>query len=483
MPTRSRSRDDRPRGRSGRAAAAKAKRLRRRQEGHPTPAAATGEPDAKPDLPSPGDELELDMESIGHGGDAVGRASGLVVFVPFGAPADRLRVKTTEVKRSFVRARITEILRPSPQRVDPRCPVFMKCGGCHLQHLSADQQLASRRQALQDTLERIAKISEPDVRDAVSAEDPWGYRHRITLHAEPRGSDGKTTTIGYVGIGGRRIVPVSACPIAHPVFAPIVEALAFVSGDVTGVSGKIELRTGYPAEHVHVFFSPGTEALVSPVLRRLQSVGAEHVMLRWSEGSIRKCAPKARPTPLTFATPWATWNLPPHAFYQVHPELAIRLAEQVAAWANPGPTDLAVDLYAGIGFLAAAFAGDAKMVWCLEGHFGSVRAGEAAIRRAGISNVRFVPGPVEARFPTMNFPDQLALAVLDPPREGASEGVVKALLRYGPPRIIYVSCDPATLARDVRRLAAGGYRHVRSVPYDFFPQTYHFESVTLLERG
>jgi len=280
-----------------------------------------------------------------------------------------------------------------------------------------------------------------------------------------------------------RIVPISACPIAHPGFTPVIEGLRSVCGEVGTATGRIELRTGHPAGDVHVFFSAGTELLVSPLLRRLQSTGADHIVLFWTEGSVRKCAPRARPSPLTFETKWATWHLPPRAFYQVHPTLAIRLAEQVRDWAALGPGDLAVDLYAGIGFLAAAFVGEAKSVWCLEGHFGSVRAGEAAIRRAGIQNVKFVPGPVEARFPTMYFPDRLALAVLDPPRDGASDKVIKALVRYGPPRIIYVSCDPATLARDVKRLAAAGYRHVRSTPYDFFPQTYHFESVTLLERG
>jgi 23S rRNA (uracil1939-C5)-methyltransferase len=436
--------------------------------------------------PTAGDVVELRLESLGHGGEAVGRSGGFVYFVERGAPGDRVRVVTTEVKPSFARASIQEILAPSPHRVDPKCPHFGTCGGCHLQHLSGEAQLESRVRVLRDALERIARIPDPEVAGTVSGSERFGYRHRITLHAET-GGDGDVT-IGFVDRTGSRVASVASCDIAHPRFAPLITALQEVirepgaSGRAVNVAGRIEIRTGYPAREAHVFLSPGTESLASPLLRRLQSLGhAEEVSLFWQEGPVRKCAPHAKPPPLRLETAWATWHLPPGAFYQVNPEVAIQMAETVRKWAALTPDALAVDLYAGIGFIAATFAADAKRIWCLEGNFSAVRAGEAAMRRSGYENVRFVPGAVEARFPTMRYPDRLRLVVLDPPREGVALPVIQTLLRVRPQRIIYVSCEPSTLARDLKRLLPGGYRHVRSTPFDLFPQTYHVESVTLLE--
>jgi hypothetical protein len=282
---------------------------------------------------------------------------------------------------------------------------------------------------------------------------------------------------------GTAIVPVAGCLIAHDLFGPVLRALNAASFEVTGVAGDIDVRTGYPARHVHVHLGPGTEPFTSPLLRHLQNEGedaATTTTIFWHEGRVLRCAPRANPPPLRFESPWAVWNLPPTAFYQVNPEPALRLAETARSWAALGAEDLAIDLYAGIGFFAAALAAGAKRVWALESHPAAVRAGEAALRRAGIENVRFVPGRVEDRLPTMNLKGRLVAALLDPPREGAPAVALAALDRLAPRRIVYVSCEPATLDRDLGRLP--NYRHVRSVPYEFFPQTYHLESITLLER-
>jgi len=289
--------------------------------------------------------------------------------------------------------------------------------------------------------------------------------------------------IGYVAVTGEHIVSISHCPIAHPRFQPILEALQEAGEDATHIEGEIELRTGYPAVHTQVLLGPGTESLATPLLQRLQARDLDaEVSIQWMEDRKPRSTAGDRGNPIRLRTEWATWTLPPRVFYQVYPEIAIDLARELREWASLTARDRAVDLFGGIGFLAAAFAGQAMRVWVLEGHLGSVRAGERAIQREGIGNVRFVPGPVERLLPTMNFKGTLSLAVLDPPREGAPRPVIEHLLRVMPSRIIYVSCDAGTLARDVKRLIDGGYRHVRSAPYDFFPQTYHFESLTLLEK-
>ncbi len=430
--------------------------------------------------PAPGSEIELTLSGIGHGGVAVGRHDGFVHFVPGGAPGERVRVVARDVRRSFARSELVEILHPAAERIAPRCAFYDSCGGCHWQHVDAPTQRAGREQVLHDLLERVAKVRSPAI-DPIVTGDAWAYRHRVTLHAHTDGTG--AVAVGYVSEDGRALTEIDGCPIAHPRVDATIGALADAAERASDVNGDVEIRTGHPARTVHVYLQPGTESLATPLLQVLDEREERGTFVFWNEGRTRRSAPSATPPPIVLETPWASWRLPSRAFYQVNPPLAVRLAEHVAEWAALTPRDRAVDLFAGVGFLAAAFAGEAARVWCLEGSEAAVRAGEAAIRRAGIGNVRFVPGPVERLLPTMNFKGSLALAVVDPPRSGLPLPVVASLDKFAPERIIYVSCEPGTLARDIARLRAGGYRHVRSVPFDFFPQTYHFESVTLLDRA
>lgn len=435
-----------------------------------------------PVRPEVGDELELDLHDLAHGGEAVGRHREFVVFVPFGAPGDRVRVRVTEVRRSFARASILDVVTPSPDRVEPRCPYFGTCGGCQLQHLSAAAQVAARPRVLGDLLTRIGRIESPVIEECEHGE-AYHTRHRITLHARTP-LDGGPSVLGYVSVDGEDIVPVTSCAIAHERFQPVLEALQAAMSGVGEIAGEVDLRIGHPADAVQVVLGPGTENLAGRVVMELGSRHIEEqVDVLWTEDGQPRSGPREKSRPLTLRTPWASWTIPPRVFYQVYVSLALRMAEVVREWTHLGTRDRAVDLFGGVGFLATAFAGEATRVWVLEGHYGAVRAGEKAVQRAGIGNVRFVPGPVESLLPTMNFKGTLTLAVLDPPREGVPRKVVDTLLRVRPPRILYVSCEASTLARDLRLLVEGGYRHVRSRPFELFPQTAHFESVTLLELG
>lgn len=435
----------------------------------------------EPGRPVPGDELTLDLHDLAHGGEAVGRHGDFVVFVPFGAPGDRVRVRVREVRRSFGRAEILEVITPSPDRVEPRCPYFGTCGGCQLQHLSAEAQIAARPRVLRDLLTRIGHVDDPVVEET-EHDGAYFTRHRITLHARTP-LDGGPSVLGYVSVDGDDLVPITSCVIAHDRFQPILETLQAIMPDVGEVAGEVDLRLGFPVEALQVVLGPGTENLAAPLVRELGSRHLDQgVDVLWTEEGQPRSAPRIRPRSIVLKSPWATWTLPPRVFYQVHLSLALRLAQVVREWAALGSRDRAVDLFGGVGFLATAFAGDATRVWVLEGHYGAVRAGEKAVQRAGIGNVRFVPGPVESTLPTMNFKGTLNLAVLDPPRTGVPRPVLDTLVRVGPPRILYVSCEASTLARDLAHLLAGGYRHVRSRPFELFPQTGHFESLTLLER-
>jgi 23S rRNA (uracil1939-C5)-methyltransferase len=433
-----------------------------------------------PPLPPPetNAEIELRVERMAHEGVGVARCNGFVHFVEGGAPGDFVRARVKEVRKSFARSAIVEILAPSPDRVTPRCPFVGTCGGCHLQHLSTAAQVRTRETVLEETLVRLGRITEPVV-DPTVTQDAWGTRHRVTLHL----SRGR---IGFVDTSQTEIVPIDACVIAHECFAPIIRALADlsrrgVSPEIPG--GDIELRTGHPAGLVHVILGEGTEGLVQPLLNTVQcSSETTRLTIQWfAEGRWQR-ASTHRAQPLVLETPWATWRLPPKAFYQVYPPLAIEMAQHVRTLAGLNGDATALDLYSGIGFLAAAIARDAKHVTCLETSRAAVGCGIEAFRSAGLSNVSFQTGDVERALRQLPRAHAPRVVVLDPPRAGASRATLDGILRLGPERILYVSCDPATLARDLRHLIEGGYHHHRSIPFDLFPQTYHFESVTLLAR-
>lgn len=370
-------------------------------------------------------ERTLKIDRLAFGGDGVGRLDGKVVFVPLTAQGDRARVRLTEDGGRFSRAVAVEIVESSPDRVEPRCSVFGVCGGCQWQHLAYPIQLQAKESILRETLERIGKFSKPPVQPIVAASEPWGYRNRIQLHQD-RGKK-----IGYYGAGSHRVVDFESCEIAAPALNAAVQKLRQESPKL-----------------------PRSFELV---------LGGDDVVVQDLED-------------------------PERVFCQVHPQVNARLIEGVLQ-AIFGREELAfsrkrclVELYAGDGNFTFPLAERAGKVLAVESSKTAVGRAEREARRRLLRNVEFIAGSVEwglRRILRMGVVVDTLL--LDPPRKGARE-IIDLICVLKPRQVVYVACDPPTLARDLQLLASRHYQLESAQPFDMFPQTYHIETIAKLVR-
>ena len=372
-----------------------------------------------------GDVVEITVEKLVYGGDGLARAGAQVVFVPFAAPGDELRIRVTEVGRGFARGAIQEVLKPGPARRDPRCRHFGVCGGCTLQHVSYAAQVTAKAEFVRESLRRLGGIDwtgEIPVRTAAE----YGYRARAEIQAR-RGH------VGWFRTGTHEIVDVTECPVLVP------EAEALLA----------RLRAEPPRHAVHVAAGDDGAATADPratVRRRVAGFDFE---------------------------------IAPDAFFQGNRLLADALVDEATAGVAGA---LAADLYAGAGLFSLALARRFASVVSVEGRrAASAQAAENA-RRNGIANVEFAAQPVLDWLAahTGTRPD---LVLLDPPRAGADAQAARLIAALGAPAITYVSCDPATLARDLRTFAAAGYGIESVVALDMFPQTHHVETVAKLRHA
>ncbi len=404
--------------------------------------------------------IRLTLERMAHGGEAIGRHEGKVVFVPFGVPGEIVEVEIVEDRGSYARGRIVAVVSPSPERTDPPCPHFGECGGCHLQHMRYEAQVRWKAEIVRDQLRRIGKIEDPPVRPTIPSPDPFGYRNQVQFSIS---ADGR---LGFQAMRSHRVVPISRCWIAHPMLQELYEAL-----DIEGLSlRRLTLRCGVrTGDRMVIFETEGDEV---PVLETDLRVSL--VLLTEEE----KAIPLIGLDYLTEEVGGVRFRISAPSFFQTHTEMAEQIVRRVVEWADLHGTESVLDAYCGVGLFAAHLAPHARRVVGIEAH--PAAAADAQYNLAGFPHVEIRTGTVEAVAPTLEGPFEVV--VVDPPRSGCSKEALDALLRLAPRRWIYVSCDPATLARDARHLLDAGYRLREVQPFDMFPQTYHIETVSLFER-
>ena len=435
-----------------------------------------------------------------YGGDGLSRlpadasGRGKAVFVPFVLAGEKIEASITEQKAGFARATVSSISEPSPHRVEPGCPYFGRCGGCHYQHASYEHQLEIKKQILEETLKRTAKLDLP-VEIEVHPSQPWNYRNRsrLQVRTDPE------FAIGYFKMGSHELLPIEECPISSPLINRGVKAIwqSGRSGNVP--KGVIEIE----------FFANGDDSQL--LIEISTGPGARRAALRqWSE-DLRASMPEIagvvvfRPSEqggpyaqekmltsgadhLIYKAGKFEYRVSAGAFFQTNRHLIDELLKIVAT-GHSG--DLALDLYSGVGLFSTALAGDIRHIVSVESSQTStgdlsynlpsngeaVRATtEQYLARAENSGR---VGKGNALNHNFHMPD---LAVVDPPRNGLGERVARMLVTLGAPRVIYVSCDPATLARDLTVLLSSGYGIAQLHLVDLFPQTFHIETVVHLER-
>ena len=414
--------------------------------------------------------LTVRIERLAAGGDGVGRLEdGRVVFVPRTAPGDLVEIGRQRDYRRHARARLTRLVEPGGGRVEPRCPHYVtdECGGCQFQHLDLPTQLSAKRNIVGDALARLARVNLP-VAAVEAAPDPWEYRSRVTLAVGP----GRRFAGFHPLDQATRVFPLEHCFIAQPGVMRIWRALRPHLHLVPPTTRALQLRLDRAGSHHLVVRDEGSRAWEKgPALARAMSAEIRDLSVWWQPpgGAARVTGGGADPFPAT-------------VFEQVHPVMGDRLRAYALRELGELPGQHVWDLYAGIGETSQLLLAGGATVESVEL---DRRAVELAERRAEASRAGADPtirrhvGRVEEVAQRLRPADGI---IANPPRSGLDPGAVEALVSRPARRLIYVSCDPATLARDLGRLSPA-YRVRQVQPFDMFPQTAHVETIAVLEPG
>lgn len=387
-------------------------------------------------------EIDVQVESLTNLGVGVARVDGWVVMVPFTIPGERVRVRVFRNFQTYSEADLVEILEPSPHRVESQCKLFQVCGGCQYQHMDYERQLFEKTQQVRDVMNKLGAIDHP-VQPAKGSPRVYNYRSKITPHYNRPANDG-SQPIGFLQYGRRnQLVDVEQCPIATEA---INEALPAMREAARRSGGKKRRQRG------------GT-LLLRDVLEGVVSDPQAIVSERVNELTLQFKAGE---------------------FFQNNPFILPELVEYVIHEATSVDVSYLVDAYCGVGLFALSAAQSFEQVAGVEISEPAVRWAQANVKISNIGNVRFVIGKAEAIFNGLKFPSAETAVVIDPPRKGCDASFREQLMQFRPQRIVYVSCDPATQARDLKEFVAEGYTITRIQPFDLFPHTRHIENVVTL---
>jgi 23S rRNA (uracil1939-C5)-methyltransferase len=415
--------------------------------------------------------LELTLDGIAQGGEGVGRWQDRVVFAGGGLPGERVRVRLHERHDAYARGVVFEILEESPDRIPPRLP---GADWMPWQHIGYAAQLRFKRQILAEQLAKIGDLADIAVEESLPAAQPWGYRNSARLH-----SDG--ARVGYYAAGSHDIQEVESDPLLFPAINETLVGLRQAMSQAAPARCEIIVRVSESYGYV-----------VAALRGDDRSEGAAGA-LRALAGAWRAACPplagvavQARPPAqlgadhLIEELGGVAFHLRPTTFFQVNRSSAYVLLGLARAGLSLGAADRLLDLYCGAGAFALPLAAEVPEVVGVEEHAGAVADARATAEENAIGNARFEAGLVERVLEQFDQP--FDAAILDPPRRGCHPRALAALLRLAPARLVYVSCHPATLARDLKTLVAGGYQVSSVQPVDLFPQTPHVESVCVLTR-
>ncbi len=424
--------------------------------------------------------MTLIIEKMVYGGHGMGRFNGKVVFVPCTAPGDRVRVEIVQDKKNYAEAAIKAIERGSPLRIDPFCSLFGKCGGCHYQHISYAQQLKLKEEILKESMAHLKLKEEFEVLPILFSPRDQGYRIRARL----KGGEGcRRKTLGFYAPKTHSLVEVEQCPLLHPQADKILQGLHTWLADEPGnfplqgadIQVSPDEKKGVIRLHIKGNRAPTLAEQLGQEIPGVKGIVVEGDKdISWGDLSLSYRSPNI------FGREPLKIRANDSSFSQVNPFQNVNLMKQVVEWAGLSGKEKVLDLFCGSGNLTLPLAQQAQQVWGVDQDRQAIKTAEANARENGLGNCIFIPaGAKEGIQEVGRKARSVDVAVLDPPRTGARE-VLEVLSLLRPRKIIYVSCEPPTLIRDLIRLETLGYSLKRALPLDMFPQTYHIEVIAEL---
>ena len=437
---------------------------------------------------------EIALEGLTSEGQGVGRLDGLTVFVDGGLPDEKVLISIEEQKKNYAVGKLIDIIEPSADRVEPRCPLANRCGGCQLQHLSYEGQLRWKSRQVIDAVERIGKL-EVDVEPTIGMNDPWRYRNKMQF---PVGRSKDGLLIGCYAKRTHEIIDTNECLIQRSANDEMLRAArrvlerfnisAYDEDRHVGVMRHVMGRVGLDGETMLVLVTatkelPHSKALVKALREELPSVTTIQQNIQTYHNNVIL----GRETKILYGARTIRdringlkFNISARSFFQVNTLQAEKLYRTAIEYAGLTGRETVLDAYCGTGTIGLSMARSARRAIGVEIVSTAIADAKRNARENNIRNAEFILGDVDRVMPRL-MSEGVSVAVIDPPRAGCERRVLEALASMGLERIVYVSCNPATLARDLAILSAIGYRAKKIQPVDMFPMTSHVESVALIE--
>lgn len=443
------------------------------------------------------DYIEVQFEDLTHDGAGVAKVEGYPLFVKNVLPGERAKIKVIKVNKGYGFGRLEEILEESPYRVDAPCPIYKECGGCQLQHLSYEGQLLAKEKQVRDVLTRIGKLEDVKVHPVLGMSEPWRYRNKAQV---PVGEREGGLIAGFYQQRSHEIIDMEACMIQQEKNDEVVQAVkrictkygvtAYNEERHKGTLRHIMARHGQVTKEVMVVLVtrtpelPNKEKIVKEIVEAVDGVKSiiqnvnskrtnvilgDETRVLWGEEVIYDLIGNVK------------FAISSRSFYQVNPEQTKVLYNQALTYAELTGEETVIDAYCGIGTISLFLAQKAKKVYGVEIVPEAIADANRNAELNGIKNVEFAVGEAEVVIPNWYKEGIIAdVLVVDPPRKGCDDALLQTIIEMKPKKVVYVSCNPATLARDLRVLEDGGYKTVEVQPVDMFPHTTHCEAVAKL---
>ncbi len=456
---------------------------------------------AKPKPPVQKNEtITLNFEDLTHEGNGVGKVDGYPLFVPYGLPGEEAEVKVVKVKKNFGFGKLLNVTKESDDRVEPPCDVFYQCGGCQIQHMSYQMQKNMKQKQVKDVMKKIGHLEHVPVHPTIGMEDPWRYRNKVQIPVGQK-EDGELMT-GFYQKRSHNIIDMDTCLIQDEMNDRMVESVRRIASKL-GISAYDEHTHRGTLRHIMVRTGQNTKDIMVVIVTKTKKLPHQDKLI----DEIRDAFPNVKSivhnvnsqktnvilgkeTNIIYGDEYIydtigdiKFMISPKSFYQVNPTQTKALYDQALEYADLKGGETVIDAYCGIGTISLFLAQQAKKVYGVEIVPEAVTDAKKNARLNNMDNAEFYVGQAEELMPWWRNqglrPDVI---VVDPPRKGCDEELLKAMLDMEPERIVYVSCNPSTLARDLRVLEDGGYETKEVQPVDMFPQTSHVECVTWLEK-